>query len=323
MSALSKEKKLELWKEMLRIRLIEQSIIENYPKNEMRCPVHLSIGQEATSVGVCHALEKTDIITASHRCHAPYLAKGGDLKKMIAEIYGKKTGCAGGRGGSMHLFDNDAGVMVSIAIVASSIPLGVGAALKFKMNKEPHVAVCFFGDGAVEEGAFHESANFAATQKLPVLFICENNLYSVYTHLKDRQPDRPLYQLGAAEGLTPYYVATNHVADIYNTTRKALLNVREGHGPAFIQLDTYRYVEHCGPNEDDNLNYRPVTELAYWKKKCPLVIIENDLRAENILNDKIKSSTEHAIREEIEHAYEFARTSPFAENNSASHFLYA
>ena len=163
----------------------------------MRCPVHLSVGQEAAAVGACAALRPDDRIVSTHRCHGHYLAKGGDLAAMIAELHGKQTGCCGGRGGSMHLFDERAGVVASVPVVGSSIPLGVGIALNFQQRGEDKVCVAFLGDAAVEEGAFHEAANFAVVHRLPVIFLVENNLYSVYTRIEQRQPERPLAQLAA------------------------------------------------------------------------------------------------------------------------------
>ena len=165
---------LDIYKNMLRIRLVEEEIAKRYSEQNMRCPVHLSIGQEAIASGVMYNLNKEDKIYSTHRCHAHYLAKGGDLNKMISELHGKASGCCGGRGGSMHLFDDQAGIMSSLPIVGSVIPLAVGNALTFKLKKEKLVSAVFFGDGAIEEGVYHESANFAKIQSLPVLFICEN-----------------------------------------------------------------------------------------------------------------------------------------------------
>src|SRR5580704_14655173 len=178
----------QLFTAMLRIRLIEEEIAARYAQEKMRCPIHLSIGQEAVAVGVSSVLRRTDQIVTTHRCHAHYLAKGGDLKAMLCELMGREPGCCSGRGGSMHLFDRDAGVLLSLPIVAASIPIGVGAAFAMKRKKQDNVAVIYLGDASVEEGVFHESANFAALRRLPAIFICENNLYSVYTALHDRQP---------------------------------------------------------------------------------------------------------------------------------------
>ena len=170
---------LALYADMLRNRRIEEEIARRYADQEMRCPVHLSVGQEGVSAGVCLALGRKDQIVSTHRAHAHYLSKGGDLKAMLAEFHGKASGCCGGRGGSMHIFDVPAGVLLSLPIVGSGIPVATGAALAMKQRGEPHVAIAFLGDAAVEEGVFHEAANFAAVHSLPVVFVCENNLFSV------------------------------------------------------------------------------------------------------------------------------------------------
>src|SRR3989338_9607744 len=184
---------LSLYRKLLLIRQTEEKIAEKYQEREMRCPVHLSIGQEAVAVGVCDNLKKEDIVYSNHRCHAHYLAKGGNLNRMIAEIYGKETGCAKGRGGSMHLIDLAAGFGGATPIVGNSVPIAVGAAFSNKLKGDKNIAVVFLGDGSTEEGVFHESLNFAILKKLPVLFVCENNLFSVYTNLSERQPKRQIY----------------------------------------------------------------------------------------------------------------------------------
>ena len=196
---------LSLFRNLLRLRLIEEAIAAHYPRHEMRCPVHLSVGQEAVAVGTASAFQHTDRIVSTHRGHAHYLAKGGDLTAMLCELYGKATGCTGGRGGSMNLCDLDAGVLLTLPLVGSSIPLGVGVALTEKQRGGNGICGVYFGDAALEEGVFHESANFASLKKLPVVFICENNLYAVYTHIAKRQPHRPLIEAARAHGIPAYH----------------------------------------------------------------------------------------------------------------------
>ncbi len=187
----------EMFYSILRIRLIEEAIADRYhtknPEDQkMRCPVHLSIGQEAVPVGVCAELRRDDQITLTHRCHAQYLAKGGDLDAMIAEMYGRTTGCCGGRGGSMHLYDDKAGILVSYLLSLVPYHLELEQHWAMQQTRQKSIAVSFFGDGASEEGVFHESMNFASLKNLPIIFVLENNLYSVYTGLKDRQPSPAL-----------------------------------------------------------------------------------------------------------------------------------
>ena len=246
------------------IRRVEEEICIRYgtvgDDQKMRCPVHLSIGQEAVAVGVCSNLNKKDKIYSNHRCHAHYLAKGGDLSLMVREIYGKKGGCLDGRGGSMHLMDPTAGVMMSVPIVASAIPIAVGNALTEKIDNTGSVVVVFFGDGAVEEGAFHESLNFAAVQKLPVIFVCENNLYSVYTHISDRQPSRPIEMLGRAHGIKSHHIKETDGISLNKNFKEIIMDARDHSEPQFVAVDTYRAREHCGVNYDDHLGYRSSEE---------------------------------------------------------------
>jgi len=262
---------VELWQAMLRIRRVEEAIADHYSEQEMRCPVHLSIGQEAAAVGVCAALHQKDWVLSGHRSHAHYLAKGGDLKRMLAEIYGKATGCCGGKGGSMHLTDQAAGFIGATPIVGSTVPIAVGAALTSQMRKEDRVVVIFLGDGAMEAGVVHESLNFASLKKLPVLFACENNLYSVYSPMAVRQPEnRSLSQLAAGHGMETMLADGNDVQAVYAASLQACDSLRQGKGPVFLEMPTYRWREHCGPNYDNDIGYRTPEEFQNWQAKDPL-----------------------------------------------------
>jgi len=296
---------LELYREMLRIRLIEESIAARYHEQKMRCPVHLSIGQEAVAVGVCKAALQTDYLISNHRAHAHYLAKGGSLKQMMAEIYGKSTGCCLGRGGSMHLVDRSVGMYGSTPIVGGSLPVGVGLAFATKLKKESDITLIFFGEGSTEEGVFGESLNFAALKNLPVLFICENNLYSVYSPLNVRQPtERDRAAIATAHGIQAETGNGNDVEEVYNITSKAITSIRNGNGPVFLEFDTYRHREHCGPNFDNDIGYRTEEEFFLWEKKCPIKNQELKINADL---DTIRSS----ILTEIEEAFTFAEESPY------------
>ena len=209
---------INLYGNMLVIRLAEEEIAKQYKFGKMRCPTHLSIGQEASATGVGLALKKSDLAVSTHRAHAHYLAKGGSLKKMIAEIYGKATGCCKGKGGSMHVIDRSVGFEGSTAIVGNTIPIGVGLGLSLKLDLQDAISVIYCGDGSVEEGVFYESVNFAVTKKLPVMFVCENNLYSVYTPINERQPSRPFNKLGEAHAVKSYVCDGNDVLKIYEIT---------------------------------------------------------------------------------------------------------
>ena len=314
---------LGMHRDMLRIRMVEESIAERYAEQEMRCPVHLSIGQEGAAVGVCHALQHTDRVFSTHRCHAHYLAMDGNLNAMLAEIYGKAAGCIGGRGGSMHLTDPAKGMIASVPIVASSIPLAVGAALSDQIDGNGNVSVAFFGDASVEEGVFHESANFASLRKLPVLFVCENNLYSVYTALKDRQPPRPIAELARAHAMSVDSADGNDVAAVFKVTQEAVARARQGSGPTFLVFDTYRWREHCGPAFDNNLGYRSEAEFETWRARCPIEASRAKLRDQEVLTADAEASLAAAIKLEIDAAFTFARAAPLPEPSQAADHVYA
>ncbi|MBA7692972.1 Acetoin:2,6-dichlorophenolindophenol oxidoreductase subunit alpha [subsurface metagenome] len=308
---------------MLRIRLVEEKIVELYPEQEMRCPTHLSIGEEATAVGVCENLKEYDFVFSNHRSHAHYLAKGGSLKALFAELYGKTTGCSKGRGGSMHLIDLSVNFLGATPILGGTIPIAVGAALSSKMQNKNNITIVFFGDAAVEEGIFHESLNFASLKKLPVLFVCENNLYSVQTPLADRQPKREIYLVGKAHAIESHQEDGNDVIKVYERTEESIEKIKAGEGPVFLEFLTYRWREHCGPNYDFNLGYRTEAEFLRWKKQCPLEWLKK-----RMLNDKIISNGQidkmvGEIENQIEEAVSFAKASPFPDKNALYQRVYS
>lgn len=296
----------ELYKSMYRIRLVEESIADKYSEQKMRCPTHLSIGQEAIAVGVCSNLGVEDKVLSSHRAHAHYLAKGGCLNSMLAEIYGKITGCSKGMGGSMHLIDKSVGFMGSTAIVGNTIPIAVGLALSLKIQKVGAISCVFFGDGATEEGVFYESLNFAILHKLPVLFICENNLYSVYSGLEVRQPEgRKIFKMAESIGVQATHGDGNNVIEVYEKVEIVKKRMINGGGPQFLEFDTYRWREHCGPNYDNDIGYREEKEFLKWKEKDPLkeLFVKSD--------KKYLKGLEEEIKKEIKSAHNFADNSPF------------
>ena len=317
------EKSIELYACMQRIRLVEEAISTRYVEQEMRCPVHLSIGQEAAAAGVCLALETRDKVFSTHRSHAHYLSKGGDLRKMLAEIYGKATGCIGGRGGSMHIMDLDVNMVASIPIVGSCIPLAVGSALADSLDGRDNVSIAYLGDASVEEGVFHESANFAKLRDLPVLFVCENNLYSVYTQLHERQPDRPITALAEAHGIPTYHCDGNNVEEVYRSTLNALKNARSNKGPSFLLLDTYRWLEHCGPNFDNDIGYRTEAEFRIWKNRDPVILYKKNLLKKGILTEEDNVELKCEIQKEITAAFDFAKNSPYPDHSTAINNVYA
>ena len=321
---ISKNLSIQLLRGMKRIRLVEESIAERYPQGKMRCPMHLSIGQEAAAIGVGLALKHSDLAVSTHRAHAHFLSKGGDLEAMLAEIYGKATGCSRGRGGSMHLIDTKVGFMGSTAIVGNSMPVGVGLALSLQLRQSSALSTVFCGDGSIEEGAFYESANFASVRKLPVLFVCENNLYSVYSGLRSRQPEgRKIHKMVEAIGVPSVLVDGNDPQAVYEATIAAIAHIRAGQGPFFLELTTYRWREHCGPNYDNDIGYRTEEEFQEWKGKDPIPRFEEKLITERILDTFTVKHMEDEIQAEIQKAFDFAENSPFPEPGQAFQGIFA
>jgi pyruvate dehydrogenase E1 component alpha subunit len=302
----------QLLKKMHFIRLVEEEIAERYNQGQMRCPVHLSIGQEGVPAAFSMASRRSDFAVSTHRGHAHYLAKGGNLKAMISEIYGKSTGCSKGKGGSMHLIDLAVRFMGSTAIVGNSIPIGVGLGLSAQLKDTEDVSCVFLGDGAIEEGVFFESLNFAAVRKLPVLFICENNFYSVYSPLSVRQPpNRNIAKMIESFGVKSISAEGNDAYVVYEHLSNAFAEIRSGSGPIFMEFSTYRWREHCGPAFDDELGYRTAEEVTFWKAKDPIAKITQAL--ETVIPNFHSRITSDIliIKREIESAFEFAEHAPY------------
>jgi TPP-dependent pyruvate/acetoin dehydrogenase alpha subunit len=303
---------LQLLRQMMRIRAVEEAIVARYAEGKMRCPTHLSIGQEGVAAAVGMALDPTDLAVSGHRAHAHYLAKGGDLPRMIAEIYGKATGCAHGKGGSMHLVDEGAGFMGSTAIVGGTVPVGVGLALASKQRRTGQVTCVFLGDAVAETGVFFESVNFAVLKKLPVLFLCENNLYSVYSPLHVRQPEgRRIFEVAAAMGLPAEEGDGNDARAVYETVARGLEAIRAGDGPRFYEFATYRWREHCGPLYDNDIGYRTEAEFLSWKAREPVAALRAALLAEKVATEGDVQQMQSDIDREVGAAFDFAERSPF------------
>lgn len=294
-----------LYRELYRIRRAEEEVARVYPSDCIKSPVHLSIGQEAVSVGVCEALAPQDIVYGTYRGHALYLARGGSLPAMIAELYGKATGCTGGKGGSMHLIAPEQGVMGMSAVVGTTIANAVGHAFAMKYRKQGSIVASFFGDGATEEGVFAESLNFAALKQLPVLFVCENNGYAIHTAQAKRQGSLDLCRKATAFGVPGTQVEDGDVLNLVEVSRSLVEKVRAGMGPQFLEVKTYRWREHVGPNDDFHLGYRTATEAEAWK--------ENDAvqRLRMQLSETERTKIEMEVEAEIREAFAFAESSPF------------
>lgn len=302
----------ELYRAMLQIRLVEERIADLYPEQQMRCPVHLCIGQEAAEAGAALSLRADDYAVSGHRSHGHYLAKGGSLKAMLAEIYGKEAGCVGGKGGSMHLVDMEAGFLGSVPIVGSTIPIGVGAALSAKMRSEDRVVMVFLGDGAAETGVFYESLNFAKLKSLGVVFVCENNLYSVYSPMDVRQPaGRSIADLARAHGIESHSADGNDVEAVYELCQDAVDTARRGAGPVFLEFATYRWREHCGPNFDNAFGYRTEAEFEAWKARDPLRLYAERLLASGDHNQSELDLIASELKTSLDDAVHHAKSSPF------------
>lgn len=311
-SDVSIETVLQIYQDMVRIRAVEEEIAARYAEQKMRCPVHLSTGQEAVPAAMASILNDSDYAISTHRGHAHYLGKGGSLERMLAEIYGKASGCSKGRGGSMHLIDLDVNFMGTSAIVGNSIPIGVGFGLTIDRQKRDEVSCIFLGEGATEQGVFYESLNFAATQNLPIIFVVENNLYSVYSPLEVRRhADFSLCDLTNSVGISASRHDGNDAIGTFKALRSAVSHVRRGKGPYLIEFSVYRWREHCGPNFDNDLGYRSIEEFESWKSIEPVQSLRRTL-IENLPNlEKIETEFSLAIHEEIREAFDFAEKSDF------------
>lgn len=292
------------YRSLYRIRRVEEEIARVYPTDKIKSPVHLAIGQEAVSVGVCAALGPADVVSGTYRSHALYLAKGGDLRRMIAELYAKATGCARGKGGSMHLVDPAAGVLGTSAVVGTTIPVAVGYAYAAKVRGRTTVTASVFGDGAVEEGVFHESLNFAALRKVPVLFVCENNFYAIHAPQRTRQSTLDLVGRVRGYGIVAERVETGDVGEIHARAAAAVTAIRGGAGPRFLECLTYRWKEHVGPREDFEAGYRSRGEAEPWFARDEVA------RVAARLPGRVRSAIEAEVEAEIREAFEFAEASP-------------
>lgn len=297
-----------LWR-MIRVRAVEEAIADEYAKQEMRCPVHLYIGQEAIAAGMSAAMQDADYMISTHRSHGHYLAKNGALAPMIAELYGKADGSSAGKGGSMHLFDPAVGYLGSSAIVGGNIPLVAGLALASQYRSEGRVAVAYFGDGATEEGVLYETLNFAALKKLPLIFVCENNHMSVLARLEERQAAPLFCERARAFGVEAENVDGNDAGAMYSVAKRAVDKARAGEGPSFIEAKTYRWRTHCGPQWDPISAARPEAEHAAWLARCPIALFEAMALAAGFLSVEEIAEIRAEILGEIDEAFVLAKAS--------------
>ena len=298
-----------MYEKMFKIRFCEESLVEPILKEEIKCPVHLCSGQEAVSVGICSALKKDDYVFGNHRSHGHYLAKGGDLNAMVSEIYTKEGGCSKGRGGSMHLIDKEHGFLGSAPIVTGTVSLAMGAALAIKTKKEKKVSVGFFGDGATGEGVLYESFNLAALKKLPIIFVCENNLYATHLPVRECRPDYPIFKVAKPFGVSSSQIDGNDVIKVFNEAKKAVEICIKGDGPVFIECLTYRLRGHVGPSDNiqgAHTDIRPESEVKEWREKDPIKRLEKFMTENEILGEKEMDDIRQKVKEEVKNAIKIA-----------------
>ena len=306
----------KLYRSIKTIRRVEEIVAKIYPTDKIKSPVHLGIGHEAIQVGVCEHLQKQDVVFGYYRSHPLYLAKGGDLNAMMAELYGKISGCARGWGGSMHLVDLEHNVMSTTAIVASSVPNAVGYAYALKLKKSNQIVVSFFGDGATEEGVVSESLNFAALKKLPILFVCENNELAIHTKRSQRQAVLDICARARAIGVPSTHIKEYNIETIYNTAGDLIKKIRNGAGPQFLEIATSRWLEHVGPGEDFKLGYRTADEVAPFRAQDEVE------RLGNQLDSAVRVQIDQEIEHKIAQAVEFAESSEFPPQQELLKYVY-
>jgi len=311
---IARETLVYMYRKMLEVRRFEEKVWDLFGRNLIPGTLHLYIGEEATAVGVCANLRVDDYITSTHRGHGHCIAKGADLKKMMAEILGKKTGYCKGKGGSMHVADATVGILGATAVVGSAIPIAVGAALSCKLRKSDRVVACFFGDGASNNGTFHESLNMAAIWKLPVIFVCENNMYAMGTRISNVTAIENIADRATGYGMPGVTVDGNDVVAVYKAAKDAVERARNGGGPTLIECKTYR---HKGHSRFDPAKYRPPEEVEEWMKRDPISRFKEKLIREGILTEEEADEIDREIIGLMDESAKFALESPFPKPEEA------
>ncbi len=315
----SKELKIEMYRKMFRVRSFELKTMQFCTEKLNRGSLHLYVGEEASAVGSCMALEKGDYITSTHRGHGHCIAMGGDVKRMLAEIAGRSTGYCKGKGGSMHIADLDLGIMGANGIVGAGIPIAVGAGIAMDNQNKKNIILCFFGDGASNTGAFHEAMNMASIWSLPIIFFCENNFYGISGCTRDTLNIENISERSKAYGIHGVTVDGNDIFEIYDETKKARDMAVSGKGPVLIEAKTYRWLGHW---QADPCRYRDDAEVEEWKKKCPIKRMRKHLIDEGILSEEKIDGLEEEINREIEETEKYAIESPEPDPEEALEDIY-
>lgn len=314
---------IEIYRKMLTIRLFEEKIIDLYARGLVPGLAHLYVGEEAIAVGVCANLGDEDYITSTHRGHGHVIAKGAELKYMMAELFGKKTGYCKGKGGSMHIADVAIGILGANGIAGGGIPIAVGAALSAKIRKTDQVTACFFGDGSSNNGTFHEGLNFASVHRLPLVFVCENNGFGISVSQKQHQAIQDISIRAAAYNMPGITVDGNDVLTVYEASGKAIQRARAGEGPTLVECKTYRWRGHHEGDPNQGKRYRTMEEVQEWVKKCPIRRFEEKLVSKKVLTKLKAKKIWEEVEKEIDEAVEFANQSPFPEPQDIYEDVYA
>jgi len=319
----TKSQMLEMLKKMLEIRHFEEKVVDQYARGGVPGLAHLYIGEEAVAVGTCSNLTDEDYITSTHRGHGHCIAKGGELKPMMAELFGKRTGYCKGKGGSMHIAAFDKGILGAMGIVGSGGPIAVGAALGIKKLKLDRVAVCFFGDGASNEGASHEAMNFASLHKLPVVFVCENNGYGISVAQHRHQAIKDIVLRAAGYDMPGVIVDGMDVLAVYEAVKDAVKRAKAGKGPSLIECKTYRFRGHMEGDPNQGTRYRTKEEIDKWKEKCPIKFFKEKLVKEKVAKLQELDEIEENVKRRVEEAFVYAMESPFPKPEEAFEDLFA
>ena len=306
-----KELCLKMYEQMLTIRRFEEKAIELFEHNVLRGNIHPCIGQEAVSVGICSNLRRDDYMVNTHRGHGNCIAKGADLKLMMAELLGKSTGYCKGKGGSMHIADFEGGNLGANGIVGGGIPIAVGAGISIQNRGTDQVVACFFGDGASNQGTFHESMNLAALWRLPVIFICENNLYALSTPVKEAISVPHISDRAKAYGIPGFHIDGNDIVEVYTKMKEATEKARAGEGPTLLDCVTYRFFGHFTGDPGKGLTYRTKQEMDQWLNRCPIKTFRERLFQEKIMAEEMDKKIEANVKASIDEAVQFAKESPF------------
>lgn len=316
----SEDKLKYLYKTMWDIRFFEEKVDEFFAKGKIHGTTHLCVGQEASAMGTCAVLEEQDKITSTHRGHGHCIAKGADVNKMMAELFGRTTGYCKGKGGSMHIADVDQGNLGANGIVGGGIPLAVGSALTAHMKKQDYVTVCFFGDGATNEGSFHEALNLAAVWNLPVVFVCENNQYGMSGPVEDMVKVENISERAKAYGFPGVTIDGNNIIDVMNTTKEATERARLGEGPTLIEMKTYRWKGH---SKSDAKLYRTREEEAEWKAKDPIQRFKDALIEANVFTEEDAENLKQQSKKDTEDSVKFAEKGPMPTKDDLLTDVYA